>query len=256
MKFINRSDEILHSVLLKCKHNISYRHLNFEDSSVRKRFVPESNYFKFNKRKINSLDLREIPWPLFRNFNLNKYDTYFGYYQSIGFLKTEINIVIEELLELFKDNLVSMYPKLHGNFAFIHIRGGDYNEARHKKELGVLSENYYLKIHDMLSSQVLQEILIFTDDADHASTFYPLVSNARILSSKATSELMTLRVMSQASMGFIANSSFSWWGGMLAMANGGKVYAPYPWFLREKANLVPVSDLYADEMELLESSYF
>jgi hypothetical protein len=44
--------------------------------------------------------------------------------------------------------------------------------------------------------------------------------------------------MSQARFVITSNSTFSWWGALLASGNGGTAYIPEPWFL----NWIPDPD--------------
>jgi hypothetical protein len=76
-----------------------------------------------------------------------------------------------------------------------------------------------------------------------------------ILTPSKVSELTALYLMSQSKILFIANSSFSWWGGYLALRNPeSRVIVPSPW-LKGDYDSGRVSDVYLPDMQLIPAIY-
>jgi len=109
----------------------------------------------------------------------------------------------------------------------IHIRGGDYKN--HHDSMGILASDYFRKAIVELGLRP-QEILCLTDDLDIASRICSELGVTDIASSSSLSPHQSLKVMAYSNNLICANSTFSWWGGVLSIIRGGCVAIPNPWF--------------------------
>jgi hypothetical protein len=102
--------------------------------------------------------------------------------------------------------------------AFLHIRGGDYvDHDVHYVDL----KQYYNNAIKCFPPET--RIYVFTNDREYAKTFE--LSNFTIV--EESNELLSLALMSRCKAGGIcANSTFSWWAGVL---NKGKIIIPDTW---------------------------
>lgn len=119
----------------------------------------------------------------------------------------------------------------------VHMRRGDYLKLGSK--YGELGKEYYLpaikKITDFLNRS---ELLIFSDDIAYAKKFFSAVEfkNFNIAYAPATLKpFENITLMSYCTGHIISNSTFSWWGAVLA-ENSKMVIAPSRW---SKDNSIP-----------------
>lgn len=137
----------------------------------------------------------------------------------------------------------------------IHIRLGDYKSL--SESFGLLSARYYEGAARQAMNNPLVEIrnvFVFTDDADGVRDYVKLLDLGlpiRILGRHSgLSDAESLLLMSEAQSLVIANSTFSWWAGMLG--NKKKtVIAPNKWF----RNLKDPDELYPPAWHLMESDW-
>ena len=254
-KFSTRSNHLLLDATKKCRHNVNYEVWDQSDIKTRMNFVTESRYFRFNLWKNRALDLRGTLWTRFGDYSLEDFELFLGSFQSISFLGIEIQAVLTEIDEVLTSMPFEITNEIHGYKGFVHVRGKDYLEDRHRGHFGVLDSSYYERLTGLIPGDFYKDYLIITDDTSRVNKILPQVNNANLISSDSHSEVATLGLMRKAQIACIANSSFSWWGGLLAKRNGGKVFAPFPWFRAEFLNIAPVSDLYYEDMKIVESSY-
>ena len=105
----------------------------------------------------------------------------------------------------------------------LHIRRGDYtiNSDRHP----TLPMEYYSKALSQFPDD--SSVVVFSDDSDRCGE-QEIFSSDRVLISTNADTYHDLCLMSLCSNFIIANSTFSWWGAVLA--NTGKVCYPSLWF--------------------------
>jgi hypothetical protein len=108
----------------------------------------------------------------------------------------------------------------------VHIRQGDTLEASNRKRIGVLSRRYY----ENLPSKGGEKRYVITDDSVGASKLLRGLDVDEIYGPDKVDAIAALRIMSNASKLFTANSTLSWWGGFLAIHRGGEVVLPHPFF--------------------------
>lgn len=125
----------------------------------------------------------------------------------------------------------------------IHIRRGDYKNLG--ETFGMLSTEYYSRALSKLGSVCTGNgIYVFSDDINQAKK---LLSGLNydfhfVQPPEGSSPAESLLLMSKCSSLVIANSSFSWWGGMLG-SDSRTVIAPDKWFrgLDDPEDLLPIS---------------
>jgi len=170
---------------------------------------------------------------------------HFGYYQSI---RGDITFPIQ--LGNFEELLLEKYDfaeKLSHSLA-IHIRGGDFKGNETYLTLGV---DYYVAIWKSINFRNMRDSFGVTDDPDYAdilmnsiSLRFDLTGFKIIFISQELPPFETLKLLSIAECRIISNSTFSWWGGVLALSRGrSETYAPKTFF-RKKKMIIPLPDVW------------
>ncbi len=171
----------------------------------------------------------------------------FGYFQDeelvtrvMSFARSKFVIALEPI------EIEAQYL----NRNVIHIRGGDYKN--HLDSMGVLSSDYYRKAIIELGLRP-KEILCLTDDLEIASKICIELGVIEIASSSSLSPHQSLKAMAYSNNLVCANSTFSWWGGVLSSIRGGHVAIPNPWFKGFLDD--PVSKFSYPGFRLIDSSF-
>jgi hypothetical protein len=119
----------------------------------------------------------------------------------------------------FDTSVAKKYPMLTQS-VFLHIRGGDYvNHWLHDVKL----DNYYEEAIKLFPDS---HFYVFTNDIEYAKN-KPFMKNIRH-SYVFENEVDSLYLMSIASAGICANSSFSWWGAYINPNR--KIVMPNKWY--------------------------
>jgi hypothetical protein len=157
-----------------------------------------------------------------------------GYFQNWRYLKPNWEEISEEMnrclsevkLPGFTDDFFSKETEL----VVLHFRIGDL--ARSYSTMGILNESYYKNILDGLRKLTEKELILvaITDDVLGSETVMGNIKIHRLIGPNDLNELECFKLMSLADIVISANSTFSWWGAMLATSNGGIGYIPKPWF--------------------------
>jgi hypothetical protein len=110
----------------------------------------------------------------------------------------------------------------------LHIRRGDY---RKNPDFGLLSKDYYTKSIELAESLVgASRVWVFSDDLDSAAEITNFISPGRIrFMRNDLSDTESLMLMSNSAALIIANSSFSYWAGVLG-SSSKVVISPSKWF--------------------------
>jgi hypothetical protein len=121
-----------------------------------------------------------------------------------------------------------------------HVRLGDY---KIDSKIGLLPTQYFQKALLFAWKQSsCSTIWLFSDEPELAVNIIPaeLVSYVRVIP-KEYDSVETLCLMTLGNHFVISNSTFSWWGALLAPNRGKTVYYPAPWFsmLPEPESLIP-----------------
>lgn len=167
-----------------------------------------------------------------------------GYFQSYRYASdSEVKTALMSLSTSEFAEVQEFYRDLRSNTnpLVVHIRLGDYLQ---ESNFGVVSEVYYrAAIESEFQTGLYDSIWLFSDDFDLASRMIPnnYVSKIRKVHEAQKSSAATLEIMRHGKGFVIGNSTFSWWGAMLAHAQDARVTAPSPWFrgMHEPKDLIP-----------------
>ena len=169
-----------------------------------------------------------------------------GFFQEYEHVIHNIEPLSSEILGLLdKVSLEDFQPQ--APYDFIHIRRGDYLNL--KESWGVLSLNYFVKQY-----RADVPTIISTDDEKSIIEISELFPNASVLGPNVISELQAFKLMAYASRVVTSNSSFSWWGAILANnLTGAEIVLPSPWTRIEWPNvrLTPIPGAIDSRSEFL-----
>ena len=128
----------------------------------------------------------------------------------------------------------------------VHVRRGGYLKQKNAQIHGVLAGTYYLRSLEILADcGSLGQVFVFSDAnaTDSLRTMNWPTGNKFVEPPLTSSALENLLAMPHASTVITANSSFSWWAGLLARCRSGStVVAPNSWFResrRSAEGLIP-----------------
>jgi hypothetical protein len=116
----------------------------------------------------------------------------------------------------------------------IHIRRGDYNLIS-KKMLMDTKETYYLKALELMATKIdatsehPAPLAVFSDDQAWCQGFFAraALTNYTPIYVREKRDISELALMTTFKRHIISNSTFGWWGAVLA--DSPEVIAPYPW---------------------------
>jgi hypothetical protein len=155
----------------------------------------------------------------FKNQNIVDFK---GYFQQWVY----IDAIRESFISLLDFSAQSHLEQKYNvsNKVFVHIRGGDFLQERHRHHL--LDLRKYYKTCE--SFHTGDEFVIFTNDEPYAKKF--LLNNNLFLNSTFIMEddVSSLYLMSKCKACICANSTFSWWGAYLD--TNRKIYLPSQYY--------------------------
>ena len=224
----------LHRLLLKVVPNI-YSGIKFP---IVDRVKEEREYV------YKSLTLRDF----------GKHSVHIGHFQHWKYVESSWPLIKEELFaQLEKLTLPIDLQDSLANLGIIHIRRGDFIDQ--KNQIGLLSVNYYREAIKRIRSQAKEglEIIAITDDITLSASILKELEIAKVFCPNDLDAWTSLKLMSHAKYVIMANSTFSWWGGFLAVKRGGVALAPSPWFKNWQE---PVGDAFSlPSMQLLDAQF-
>lgn len=182
----------------------------------------------------NIHDSRAMPFLGPVDLQINGYSSFVGYYQNYMFVENLKDTLILELEKLLEKPNFRFSEEIPSSFQVMHIRQADTMSAKNLRRVGVLSRDYYKKI---LSCYCDLPTLVVTDDLMGAKHLLQGLEYERILSNLELDQFQTLNVLRQAKRVITANSTFSWWGGVLAKAHGAEVVIPHPFFVSQELDV-------------------
>ena len=216
-----RSNEI-QNILEHCQHHIQFTTGNFLGLSLKildkvSKLSPSLYQLLSRTLRISSDDNSA--------FDSNKKSfIYRGYFQAPNLMSDEIFLTGHELLHLLA--VLNQERPFQLDFTAMHIRRGDFRT--NKDTIGVLSSKYYANIKTSFD-----RLVIASDEYNLSTSLGDRFAETRILDPSDVSPLETLAILGNSSELFIANSTFSWWAGVIVRINGGKVFGPTPWNIVE-----------------------
>jgi hypothetical protein len=248
---LSRASLIIEEILKNCTHGIELEKKNKRSILTKYRFVPESNWFIQRRGFLNS---REFRWQDKLSIDLCAYYNFFGFYQNINLLRTQVETVADEIIKTLhlKDKNLDSSKAFN---SFIHIRGKDYLEQRHRDTLGNLAPAYYEKLLKENFADFRSRPMIFSDDPIFAKSILPDNAHYEMQSPELTDEWETFALMASAELACIANSSFSWWSGMVVRRRGGRIISPFPWTKSEQVTQEIINYNFESDFEKRESIF-
>lgn len=227
----------LHSIVKNCQH--------LGKVNLRRSLAKD---FRFKSLDFLQFRLPDIYWAFFANLDFNEqnayaykeiyepYSYYFGYFQNWKYVANVIGVLEIEIAPTLSKEFNNLPLKLRNSeFGVIHFRRGDM--IKYYDSMGLLHPDYFLQVANKALSEhgKFIEIIVLTDDK--AAAHNALEGKfTNVFGPEDVSEWQALALMSRAKFVVTSNSTFSWWGGLLASRNGAKVYIPNPWFLNWTPN--------------------
>ena len=101
--------------------------------------------------------------------------------------------------------------------------------------MGVLDTEYYVRAIEAMNVDT-SKLVVVTDDLVYAKSICNVIGVSSIIGPHDLSVLESFAIMAFSRNLVCANSTFSWWAGVIAINQGGKVYYPKPWFLNWNQN--------------------
>lgn len=177
-----------------------------------------------------------------------------GYFQHWKYVESSWPLIKEELFTQLEKLIlpIDLQDSLT-NLAIIHIRRGDF--INQKNQIGLLSLDYYREAIKRIRSQAIEELefIAITDDITLSVSILKELEIDKVFCPNDLDAWTSLKLMSHAKYVIMANSTFSWWGGFLAVKRGGVALAPSPWFKNWQE---PVGDAFSfPSMQLLEAQF-
>ncbi len=144
-----------------------------------------------------------------------------------GFFQDE-QIVLEnwdDLTERVSNSALQFSDIIFDKTVIVHVRLTDYLVH---PEIGSLNEEYYLRCLKHFSGL---DVLIITDDAKTFHQRFPVLSSLGEIFQKSDDSFECFKMMSNAKNLIIANSTFSYWGGIFSIIKDPncKVVSPSRW---------------------------
>jgi Glycosyl transferase family 11 len=176
------------------------------------------------------MDFRDQP---FVNSSAVKFNgsncMWLGYFQNYDFISPIENVFRSEILKVIemKSGEEKEFDKLK-EYEVIHIRQGDTKSPTNMKRVGVLDHTYYKRNLSQLSDY--RHRLVVTDDVEGAREVLKGIKVDDIYGPDKLDAWESLSLMARSRRLIVANSTFSWWGGFLAIASGAEVVIPKPFF--------------------------
>lgn len=153
-----------------------------------------------------------------------------GYFQNFLYTNRELFIFKnQELTEV--ENKIFMTKQDDRQLVSIHVRGGDFLDARNKSMYSNICDSSYYKSALKLFDEDKYRFLLFTDDKVYASSLLPENSYDVIDWNYGMNSYRDMYLMSLCHHHIISNSTFSWWGAFLSTNRmvEKKVIAPFVW---------------------------
>lgn len=180
-------------------------------------------------------------WPEMIQYEFNNTKQYLegrnkfwiGYFQNYRYVEAVWPTVKAEIFQHLERIKIPEF--LPAKYVVVHVRGGDFFNLSSTQ--GVLSAKYYKEALSKFFDLSKLDIVLVTDDIDNAERVSVEIKPDFIIGPKTLNEWETLKLMSNAHGLIMANSTFSWWGGRIALEQGCKVFLPSPWVKIDHLNV-------------------
>lgn len=158
---------------------------------------------------------------------------HFGYFQHWKYVESvwetfgiEISSALNRII------LPKRFQSLSLNkVCIVHIRRGDL--VRSVDTMGILDSTYYNRGFAAVKKATGENLTLvgISDDYLGAKSISEELNLDYLVGPSELSTWQSIALMSNSRAVICANSTFSWWGGLLAAKTGGVAVVPNPWFL-------------------------
>jgi hypothetical protein len=157
---------------------------------------------------------------------------YFGYFHNKSIIEENFKSLATELYTAIQDQSHYTYESDMKGMDVIHIRGYKMENQGYKRNYGVLNYDFLKRV----CRDTDQQRVLLTNDVQHAFEMSKGLKIDAILGPNDLNVFQCLALMAKAPRVYTANSTLSWWGGFLCLANGGEVFIPTPFYRDYKPN--------------------
>ena len=179
---------------------------------------------------------------------------FYGYWQHNKFFNSNFSEIKKSLSFKKKlslehlDNSFQNFNQIIG----VHIRGGDYLNAKNKKIFQTIDGNYYIKSMTYFKSLYKNPIfLIFTDDKIYLKKLLPnLEFNHKLIFNLSSDRNDDFQYLSLCDHFIIPNSSFSLWASYLSNNKNKIIIKPEMWFKKTYTNKFKTENYFKDKIDL------
>jgi hypothetical protein len=164
---------------------------------------------------------------------INDHRMHVGYFQHWKYIESVWKTFGRDLESTI--NRVILPPEIKSlnlsETCIIHIRRGDL--VRSVGTMGILDLNYYRNAIARIRESEFGNLKLvgITDDFAGAKNISEDLGLELLLGPSELSSWQSIALMARAGAVICANSTFSWWGGILSAKKGGIVVIPNPWFV-------------------------
>lgn len=158
-----------------------------------------------------------------------------GYWQDLQYISMDVNIAFNDL-PLNENNRNLLNKIRSSNSVSIHVRRGDYLKY---PEIygGICTELYYAKAMAIIEERVPNpKFFVFSDDIDWCRENMKIADAEYVGWNKGNDSIYDMYLMSECKANIIANSTFSYWGAV--MAKHDTVVYPKKWFANQVARRI------------------
>ena len=227
--------------------------------------LPKLPLYKILWSKIVKLDLEPAKeWAVFHPIAAEAlFNIHIGYYQACQYIS-------EKFKQQVRDAIINIVPNnttytINKNDVAVHIRRGDFFTNGNENIYSRIEVSYYLRALALLSNKIkIEKVYIFSDDfkaiLEDVQKINKLYSIELVEGQSVLEDFAMLQKFSNFAIG---NSTFAWWGAMLAKSTNVivpktpwkiemKDMTPYPknWILIENKK-----NTFNDESKLLSFSF-
>lgn len=154
-----------------------------------------------------------------------------GYFQDYDLLRYSLHSLVVELSEFLARKCGTIEKK---PYEVVHVRGLDYREKKNLQNIGVLSDKYY---ESLLRGKSNTLRFCLTDDLKFAQSKLRHCNIDYFFDPQELNSIEALNFMQNAVKVICANSTFSYWGGLLAFTKGqADIRIPMPFFRSNRLN--------------------
>lgn len=158
-----------------------------------------------------------------------------GYWGSPRYFSSIAEVLRAELtLAYAMDSTNASYVQqiMNCNSVSVHVRRGDYVEARQQALFGLLPVTYYQRAIHYLATQLKDpHFFVFSDDIEWCRESIQIdYAHDFVSSADGNADYIDFTLLNSCRHHIIANSTFSWWGAWLSQWNGRVVVAPRQWY--------------------------